>query len=77
MSYVRTGLQLKALSQSVGHELITTILQQYANMTPEVYLDILANLIPDDKEMSLRLSEYSTSDLLKELQRRDKSMPVF
>ena len=77
LSYVRTGLQLKALSQSVGHELIMTILQQYANMTPEVYLDILANLIPDDKGMSLKLSEYSTSDLLKELQRRDKSMPVF
>ncbi len=54
-----------------------TILQQYANMTPEVYLEILANLIPDDKEMSLKLSEYSTSDLLKELQRRDKSMPAF
>lgn len=42
---VRTGTQLKALSQNVGHEDITTILEQYAKMKPEIYMSVVDNMI--------------------------------
>ena len=69
MNRAGTGRQIKALSQSVGHESIVTILQQYANMPVKTYTDILTKVFetaPADK----KLSEATNQELVAELQRR-------
>lgn len=69
MNRAGTGRQIKALSQSVGHESIATILQQYANMPVKTYTDILTKVFetaPADK----KLSEATNQELVAELQRR-------
>ena len=62
-----TGKELKALSQNVGHWEIETILEQYANMPPEIYSKVIGNMFENKRP---DLSSFSTEDLLTELQAR-------
>lgn len=69
LKYVRTGTQLKALSQNVGHEDICTILEQYAKMTPDIYTELLDRMItvkPENKTVD----EYTNEELLEILKQR-------
>ena len=62
-----TGKELKALSQNVGHWEIETILEQYANMQPQIYSKVIGNMFENKRP---DLSSFSTEDLLAELQAR-------
>ena len=68
LKYVRTGLQLKALSQNVGHENPTAILEQYGNMSPNEYAEII-NLMLANKGKT-DLSQYTDEELVAELHAR-------
>ena len=76
LKYVRNGTQLRALSQNVGHELITNILEQYAKMRPEIYTDIIERMImlPIESRM---VSELSDEELATILQKRLASRNSF
>ena len=69
LKYVRTGTQLKALSQNVGHEEICTILEQYAKMKPDIYTELLDRMIkvrPQEKT----INEYTNEELLDIIKQR-------
>lgn len=65
-----TGKELKALSQNIGHWEVETILEQYANMRPDVYSEVICNMF---ENTSPSLSEFSTEELIAELQARAKA----
>jgi len=68
LNQVRTGAQLKALSQNVGHEDISTILEQYAKMKPDIYMDIVDNMIrvKSDKRFIEDMTNEEILDVLKQ-----------
>ena len=68
LNQVRTGTQLKALSQNVGHEDISTILEQYAKMKPDIYMDIVDNMIrvKSDKKFIDDMTNEEILDVLKQ-----------
>jgi site-specific recombinase XerD len=70
LNRIKTGKQIKALSQNVGHESISTILEKYANMKPEEYMHILGNLC-QEAERNLGSENFSNEELLQELLRRE------
>lgn len=76
LEYVRTGNQLKALSQNVGHEEITNILEQYAKMKPERYMDIIERMIKVPI-IEKTITELSDLELIDELRRRITSRKAF
>lgn len=67
LQVAHTGKELKALSQNVGHWEIETILEQYANMPPEIYSNVIGNMFENKRP---DLSGFATEDLLAELQAR-------
>jgi len=69
LKHVRTGTQLKALSQNVGHEDICTILEQYAKMKPDRYMEVLDRMIKVKPEQKT-VDEMTNAELLKVLQNR-------
>lgn len=73
LSYVRNGLQLRALSQNVGHESMMTILEKYAKMKPEEYMRVLDDMVGDG-DVNNELSKFSTLDLCREVYSRVKCM---
>lgn len=68
LNYVRTGQQLKALSQNVGHEEIVTILEQYANMQPNEYAEVIDKMFANKGNSDL--ANYTDEELLEELRKR-------
>ena len=70
MEKSHTGKELKALSQNVGHWEIETILEQYANMQPQIYSKVIENMFEKKRP---KLNNFSTEELLAELQARFKS----
>lgn len=69
LKYVRTGTQLKALSQNVGHEDITNILEQYAKMKPDIYLSVVERMVSTPLE-SRTVDELSDAELSEILTKR-------
>lgn len=70
LEYIRTGTQLRALSQNVGHEDLSTILEQYAKMKPEVYSKVIGLMF--EHQTNKDLQNYTNAELIEELQRREK-----
>ena len=70
---VKNGIQLKALSQNVGHEEICTILEQYAKMKPEIYAEVIANLF----KCNSQLNNFTDEELIQELLNRQKTRTTF
>lgn len=73
LEYARNGLQLKALSQNVGHAELETILEQYANMKPERYTVLIKDMFTCNRD----LSSFSDEELIKELLKRQKTQISF
>lgn len=76
LKYVKTGTQLKALSQNVGHEDISTILEQYAKMKPNRYMQVLDDMINQGLD-ERPVSEISTKELMEILSKRIDIEPAF
>lgn len=62
-SLARNGMDIKAISQNVGHANLTTTLKQYANMTATEYKKRIKNLKFVQDESS-RVCDLSDSELL-------------
>lgn len=75
LRFVNTGVQIKALSQNVGHNDIDTILEQYANMKPERYVEIIEGMFAGN--VNEELQKFSTQELLQELLRREQAIVRF
>ena len=71
LKHIRTGEQLKALSQNVGHEEVITILEQYGNMTPNEYAKVIEQMFAN--KGSADLANFTDEELLEELRKRTLS----
>ena len=78
MRHVRTGWQLKAVSQNLGHNSVATLFRSYANMEPAEYKKIIRNLKPVPLKDKM-LSECSRSEIyewLQELEKYNSGVPL-
>ena len=66
------GIQLKALSQNMGHENISTTLEKYANMPAEQYISIIEDMFEKEHDYSDILKNVPLEALCDEIQKRSK-----
>lgn len=66
------GLQLKAFSQNMGHENISTTLEKYANMPAEQYISIIEDILENEHDYSDVLRNVPLKALFAEIEKRSK-----
>ena len=67
----RSGWDIKAISQNIGHAHLSTTLKQYANMQPQEYMQIIKGLTFRIEEQA-RVCDLSDDDLIEILHSRSK-----
>lgn len=65
----RSGRDIKAISQNIGHAYLSTTLKQYANMQPREYMQIIRNLTFNVDEQS-RVCDLTDAELMELLKNR-------
>lgn len=65
----RSGRDIKAISQNIGHTYLSTTLNQYANMQLQEYMQIIKNLTFNVDEQA-RVCDLSDSELTEFLHKR-------
>ena len=65
----RSGRDIKAISQNIGHTHLSTTLKQYANMQPQEYMQIIKGLTFRIEEQA-RVCDLSDDDLIEILHSR-------
>lgn len=72
----RSGRDIKAISQNIGHAHLSTTLKQYANMQPQEYMQIIKNLTFEVEEQS-KVCDLTDAELMELLSNRIKKKQNF
>ena len=67
------GLQMKACSQNMGHEHISTTLEKYANKPAEEYIVIIEYMFENEHDYADIQHNVTLNALFTEIQKRSKS----